>query len=105
MLQQTGDYASVYSDREVAPQSHLAGNKPQKTIAHAEGGDWMVTQPSSFLAGEARVERATFTPISKGSKYNTEALLIALGKKIEDNALDENKLARMIRDVVLLAVS
>lgn len=31
----------------------------------AEGGDWFVTQPTLFLAGEAGPERATFTPMGK----------------------------------------
>lgn len=36
-------------------------------IAQAEGGDWYVTRPTLFLAGEAGPERATFTPLRGGS--------------------------------------
>lgn len=35
-------------------------------IAQAEGGDWFVTRPTLFLAGEAGPERATFTPMGGG---------------------------------------
>lgn len=35
-------------------------------IAQAEGGDWYVTRPTLFLAGEAGPERATFTPLRGG---------------------------------------
>jgi hypothetical protein len=34
----------------------------------AEGGDYLVTKPTRFLAGEAGPERATFTPIGKAGK-------------------------------------
>ena len=35
-------------------------------IEQAEGGDWYVTRPTLFLAGEAGPERATFTPLRGG---------------------------------------
>lgn len=35
-------------------------------IGQATGGDWLVTKPTLFLAGEAGPERATFTPLKKG---------------------------------------
>lgn len=35
-------------------------------IPQADGGDWLVTKPTLFLAGEAGAERATFTPIGRG---------------------------------------
>ena len=38
------------------------GGGPVDPIRQAEGGDWWVTQPTLFLAGEAGPERATFTP-------------------------------------------
>jgi len=37
-------------------------------VPQAEGGDWLVTKPTLFLAGEAGIERATFTPINSGMK-------------------------------------
>ena len=41
----------------------------------ADGGDFLVTRPTLFLAGEAGTERATFTPLGKepqgaGNVYN-----------------------------------
>ncbi len=36
----------------------------QAPIPQAEGGDWMVTRPTLFLAGEAGPERATFRPVA-----------------------------------------
>jgi hypothetical protein len=36
----------------------------------AAGGDYWVTTPTLFLAGEAGPERATFTPMGRGSTYN-----------------------------------
>jgi len=32
----------------------------------AEGGDYLVTKPTAFIAGESGPERATFTPLGKG---------------------------------------
>ncbi len=42
-------------------------------IANAEGGDYLVNRPTLFLAGEAGLERATFTPMAGGTtnNYNT----------------------------------
>lgn len=37
-------------------------------IAQAEGGDWIVNEPTLFLAGEAGAERATFTPVGQEKK-------------------------------------
>jgi hypothetical protein len=39
--------------------------KPGDGGPQASGGDYMVTKPTLFLAGEAGAERATFTPISQ----------------------------------------
>ena len=49
------------------PQIGNANHIPQvqqrfQPIRQAEGGDWWVTRPTMFLAGEAGPERATFTP-------------------------------------------
>ncbi len=38
---------------------------PQGPIPQADGGDWLVTQPTLFLAGEAGPERAQFTPLGE----------------------------------------
>jgi len=39
-------------------------------IPQAEGGDWMVTRPTLFLAGEAGPERAIFIPQNGGGAAN-----------------------------------
>jgi hypothetical protein len=69
--------------REIAKTHHVnfvfgqTGNIPKlpentggagpQAIPQAEGGDWLVTRPTLFLAGEAGPERATFTPMGGGS--------------------------------------
>jgi TP901 family phage tail tape measure protein len=68
--------------REIAKTHHVnfvfgqTGNIPKlpentggagpQAIPQAEGGDWLVTRPTLFLAGEAGPERATFTPMGGG---------------------------------------
>lgn len=42
-----------------------AGNQGVTAFGQATGGDWWVTKPTLFLAGEAGAERATFTPAGK----------------------------------------
>jgi hypothetical protein len=42
------------------------GTAPSFGGAQATGGDYMVTRPTLFLAGEAGAERATFTPAGRG---------------------------------------
>ena len=42
--------------------------------AQASGGDYMVTEPTFFLAGEAGPERATFTPSGKSGPGNSYAV-------------------------------
>jgi len=44
------------------------GGPPPDAEEQAEGGDYYVTRPTLFLAGEAGPERATFTPLNKGMK-------------------------------------
>jgi hypothetical protein len=41
-------------------------------IPQAEGGDWIVTEPTLFLAGEAGVERATFQPANGDETRNPD---------------------------------
>ncbi|MGD0708275.1 MAG: hypothetical protein ABSA51_07465, partial [Anaerolineaceae bacterium] len=43
---------------------NTSGNKP--LLPQASGGDYIVSKPTVFLAGEAGPERATFTPLSNG---------------------------------------
>lgn len=40
----------------------------------AEGGDWIVNEPTLFLAGEAGKERATFQPVGNEEKEEKEKL-------------------------------
>lgn len=40
---------------------------PPQAHPQAEGGDYLLTKPTLFLAGEAGPERATFTPLNKAS--------------------------------------
>lgn len=49
---------------------------PQGPIPQADGGDWMVTEPTLFLAGEAGPERATFTPLGGGGGGGGNGLTI-----------------------------
>ncbi len=46
--------------------------------AQATGGDYMVTKPTLFLAGEAGAERATFTPIGKPATQTTGGSTVVL---------------------------
>jgi TP901 family phage tail tape measure protein len=80
-LKEVDNYAQRTMDRirEVAKTHHIhfdisqSGSMPNfpnipqgAPIPMAEGGDFMVTRPTLFLAGEAGPERATFTPMGKG---------------------------------------
>lgn len=76
----SGDAADAAEDAAAAIDTVLAGHDfrvkihfdmdglpsgasiPGGAIPQAEGGDWIVTRPTLFLAGEAGPERATFTP-------------------------------------------
>ncbi len=64
----TWDYYFNFHGNVPGP-SALAGDPSNSTapVPMAAGGDWMVTRPTLFLAGEAGVpERATFTPMAGG---------------------------------------
>ncbi len=43
------------------------GGTGATAVPQAAGGDWVVTSPTLFLAGEAGPERATFAPIGSGA--------------------------------------
>jgi hypothetical protein len=46
----------------------------QKGVPQARGGDWMVTRPTLFMAGESGPERATFQPVTNNNRtYNINA--------------------------------
>jgi hypothetical protein len=80
---------SPYATGQTSPNAVKKGPGPTTTtdtnthaIRQATGGDYMVTTPTLFLAGEAGPERATFTPQSK-------------------SGLDENKLADALADAMM----
>ena len=52
-------------------------------IPQADGGDWWVTKPTLFLAGEAGPERATFTPAGRGgaSGGTRQPIVIQIGSR------------------------
>lgn len=52
------------------------GSASLPAFPQAAGGDYLVTRPTLFLAGEAGPERATFTPQGKGGggRFDTSAL-------------------------------
>ncbi|CAB4192523.1 hypothetical protein UFOVP1236_43 [uncultured Caudovirales phage] len=75
----------------------------------AAGGDYLISKPTLFLAGEAGPERATFTPQGKGrqtggsSAQSTDDLRQAFNDL--GNRLDQQQrlLPKLLRDAVLLA--
>jgi TP901 family phage tail tape measure protein len=44
-------------------------------VPEANGGDWLVTRPTLFMAGEAGWERATFQPVGGGNKSSSSSEL------------------------------
>jgi hypothetical protein len=75
----------------------------------AAGGDYLISKPTLFLAGEAGPERATFTPQGRGrqtaggSAQSTDDLRQAFNDL--GNRLDQQQrlLPKLLRDAVLLA--
>lgn len=66
----------------------VMGNTTLPVIPQADGGDWMVTKPTLFLAGEAGPERATFTPQGKGRSDNSSAApSISMGELVAEFAM------------------
>ena len=72
--------------------SGRSGVAVQQYTPQAEGGDYWVQSPTLFLAGEAGLERATFTPADSAGSSATQPIL------------NEAKLARLIRDAFLQVV-
>ena len=74
--------------------------------AQASGGDYLVTRPTWFLAGEAGPERATFTPRGSGSGSTASSAGSAVNVSITIQALDPIGLKRVVeQEVVPLLVS
>lgn len=66
------------------PGGTTIGNGGITALPQASGGDWLVTKPTLFLAGEAGTERATFTPagkepVQRQTVINAEINVIAQG--------------------------
>jgi len=49
-----------------ADKAYAAAHPAQYAPPQAAGGDYLVNEPTTFLAGEAGPERATFTPLNGG---------------------------------------
>lgn len=58
------------------PPANRSGPRP---VEQASGGDWWVTRPTLFLAGEAGPERATFTPAGKLGAGDGANITVNLG--------------------------
>lgn len=58
-------YANVVTSNPGSISNGGAPGRSAQPIRQATGGDWMVTGPTLFLAGDAGIERATFTPRGK----------------------------------------
>lgn len=70
-----------YVPQTTTPTNPTNPTKPKPPIANAKGGDYMVTKPTWFLAGEAGPERALFIPQAGGpstmnytSNYNLSVM-------------------------------
>ncbi len=59
------NWAGLGIDMSGNPGGVVSGNTGVTAISQASGGDWWVTKPTLFLAGDAGAERATFTPAGK----------------------------------------
>jgi hypothetical protein len=99
----------VHWEVDDLPGGGFDGTMPFDANPQALGGDYMVTKPTLFLAGEAGPERATFTPQGKGrasaggSGQSNEELRQAINDL--GNRLDQQNrlLPKLLRDAVLLA--
>jgi TP901 family phage tail tape measure protein len=67
LIDKIGDVGTAVGDIEVPDLTPARrGPQPDGPYPQADGGDYLVTKPTLFLAGEAGAERATFTPLGKG---------------------------------------
>jgi TP901 family phage tail tape measure protein len=60
----------------------------------ANGGDWLVKQPTLFLAGESGWERATFQPIGRSGGGSDERPIIIQMNAIPEKQADSYRVAR-----------
>jgi hypothetical protein len=68
-------------------EPRLPGTDP-RPIPMASGGDFMVTRPTLFLAGEAGPERATFTPRGSSMGGGTSTVRVEVGMPDGRNLVD-----------------
>jgi hypothetical protein len=66
--------------------------------AQAAGGDWLVTKPTLFLAGEAGPERATFAPLKGGQPANDTPPVVVYATV--DSQIDVYRMAETIADEI-----
>jgi hypothetical protein len=67
------------------------GDAPAFGGAQASGGDYMVSKPTMFLAGESGPERATFTPLGRGGSGGGDTIHIPIsldGRLVADVIVD-----------------
>lgn len=95
-------YRKIYYDtREALNKQNDGGDGRPGGIQQANGGDWLVKEPTWFLAGEAGWERATFEPIGKGNKSSsgdTPPIQFIIGSVRKDG--DVFKLAQQVAEVI-----
>ena len=76
--------------------------------AQASGGDYIVTKPTLFLAGEAGTERVTFAPISGGGGASSRPIIITVYPKtyLDGRELAQNQtpyIVQLLPNELLLA--
>jgi hypothetical protein len=85
-------FSSVHPPR-IAPDDNTAA------VPMAKGGDFWVTKPTLFLAGEAGPERATFSGANnRGAKGGTTVLNIT----VQGSVISEGDLANTVAEAVRL---
>lgn len=94
-------YTKIYYEtREDLNRANTGGDNSPGGVQQANGGDWLVKEPTWFLAGEAGWERATFEPIGKSgsSSGDTPSIQFNIGSVRKDG--DIFKLAQQVAEVI-----
>lgn len=79
-----------------AGSGKTANNQIKEYVPQAGGGDWLVTKPTLFLAGEAGPERATFTPMKGGRQQENNPQVI-----VQATVSSQIDVARLAQDVAM----
>lgn len=80
--------------------SNPGGNRPGG-IQQANGGDWLVKEPTWFLAGEAGWERATFEPVGGSAKRaGGDGVTIHMHIKEVSSEIDMLKMAQSVANEI-----